>query len=108
MLQTILLSIIVWLAIRWWRDRGLPPGPFGLPIVGYLPRINPKTPYETLTNLSKKYGPIYGLYLGNVYTVVLSDARDVRSVLAKDAFSGRAPLYVTHGIMKGYGKLGKL
>lgn len=47
---------------------------------------------------------IYGLYLGNVYTIVLSDNKLIRKVFAKDVTTGRAPLYLTHGIMKGYGK----
>lgn len=85
------------------RRRGLPPGPWGLPIVGYLPWLNPENPHLTLTELSKEYGPIYGIYLGSVYTVVLTDYKMIRRVLAKELATGRAPLYLTHGIMKGNG-----
>lgn len=100
-----LASILTFiLTISWYRKRNLPPGPWGLPILGYLPWIDPKAPYETFTTLSKKYGPVYGVSLGGLYTVVLSDPKDIRSVLAKDAATGRAPLFVTHGIMKGYGE----
>ncbi|CAB3242030.1 unnamed protein product [Arctia plantaginis] len=38
-----------------------------------------------------------------VYAVVLSDHKLVRDAFAKDSFSGRAPLYLTHGIMHGNG-----
>lgn len=92
------------LSIFWYHQKKLPPGPWGLPFLGYLPWLDPKAPYLSFTTLARQYGPIYGVSLGNLYTVVLTDPKDIRSVLAKDASTGRAPLYVTHGIMKGYGK----
>ncbi|XP_074029294.1 cytochrome P450 enzyme phantom [Leptinotarsa decemlineata] len=86
-----------------YKRRGLPPGPWGLPIIGFLPWLDPIAPYLTLTKLSKKYGSIYGLSLGNVYAVVLTDPKIIKSLFSNDSTTGRAPLYLTHGIMKGYG-----
>lgn len=98
-------ALLFWLTLCWWRWRRLPPGPWGLPFLGYLPWIDAGAPYRTFADLSRKYGPVYGLRLGGLYAVVLSDVKDIRSALNKEEVSGRAPLFVTHGIMKGYGKL---
>lgn len=100
-LVTFVLGFWIFKKINQWKQ--LPPGPWGLPIVGYLPFIKRDHPHLTLTKLSKQYGPIYGINMGSVYTVVLSDHKLVREAFAKDVFSGRAPLYLTHGIMKGNG-----
>ncbi|CAG7732268.1 unnamed protein product, partial [Allacma fusca] len=45
------------------KIRKLPPGPIGLPLVGYLPFMG-KIPSLTITNLAKKYGNIFSVYLG--------------------------------------------
>ncbi|XP_014480494.1 PREDICTED: cytochrome P450 306a1 isoform X1 [Dinoponera quadriceps] len=81
----------------------LPPGPLGIPLLGYLPWLDPKNPHVSLTSLARKYGPLCGLRMGSVYTILLSDPRLIRQAFAKDAFAGRAPLYLTHGMMQGYG-----
>ncbi|XP_048518838.1 cytochrome P450 306a1 [Dendroctonus ponderosae] len=102
MIFYVLLLLLALLALL-GRPRGLPPGPWGLPLLGYLPWIDPKAPHLTLARLARKFGPIYSLTLGRVCAIVLTDPRTIRRLLAKDATSGRAPLYVTHGIMHGYG-----
>lgn len=86
------------------KARRLPPGPWQLPLLGYLLWIDAEKPHETLTRLSRVYGPVCGFRMGSVYTVLLSDPQLIRQSFAKDSITNRAPLYLTHGIMKGYGK----
>ncbi|KAH0954656.1 hypothetical protein HN011_004368, partial [Eciton burchellii] len=97
------LLILLLYVYKGRRNLRLAPGPRGVPILGYLPWIDPERPHLSLTDLARKYGPICGLRMGSVYTILLSDPQLVRQAFAKDAFAGRAPLYLTHGIMQGYG-----
>lgn len=50
------------------RKRKLPPGPIGLPFVGYLPFLNAKNPHISLTELAEKYGRIYSMQMGSIFT----------------------------------------
>jgi cytochrome P450 len=59
-----------------------PPGPWGLPIVGYLPFLGMKM-NVTLTDLSKKYGDVYQLRMGTRKVVVVNGQRAVREGLLK-------------------------
>lgn len=99
---TFVLGYWIFKKIKEWKN--LPPGPWGLPVVGYLPFVDREHPHLTLTKLAKQFGPIYGIGMGSIYAVVLSDHKLIREAFAKDTFSGRAPLFLTHGIMHGNGK----
>lgn len=101
----LITCITLWIGYVVWNVKNKPPGPWGLPIIGYLPWINPMHPYKTFALLAEKYGEIFGIQLGNVYAVVLTNPKTIRSILMKDSTTGRAPLYLTHGIMKGYGEI---
>ncbi|XP_075544333.1 cytochrome P450 18a1-like [Dermacentor variabilis] len=63
------------------KDKRLPPGPSGLPILGYLPFI--KEPYHVaFKQLSEQYGPLVRLRLGFKDVVVLNDLPSIRDALA--------------------------
>ncbi|XP_066151874.1 cytochrome P450 306a1 isoform X2 [Euwallacea fornicatus] len=104
MLTVTLVSLALLLLVHhFWKKRKLPPGPWGLPIIGYLPWINTQAPHRTFAQLAKKHGPIYSISLGSVQAIVLTDTKLIKTLLSKDVTAGRAPLYMTHGIMNGYG-----
>ncbi|KAL0373075.1 UNVERIFIED_CONTAM: cytochrome [Sesamum calycinum] len=71
----------VWKLIKSHKNLpGLPPGPGGLPIVGYLPYVRPNFHIQ-FTQLAQKYGPIYKLWLGKKLCIVISSPSLVREVL---------------------------
>ncbi|KAK8756659.1 hypothetical protein V5799_000640 [Amblyomma americanum] len=59
----------------------LPPGPNGVPILGYIPFIR-KPFHIVFKELSEEYGPIFRLRLGSKDVVVLNDLTSVREGLA--------------------------
>ncbi|KAB2038999.1 hypothetical protein ES319_D03G182800v1 [Gossypium barbadense] len=71
----------------------LPPGPHGLPIVGYLPYLGTDNLHLVFTDLAAAYGPIYKLWLGNKLCVVISSAPLAKEVVRDNdiTFSERDP-----------------
>ncbi|GFV86887.1 cytochrome P450 2A9 [Trichonephila clavipes] len=83
-----IILISIWLATG--KDiRKRLPGPIALPIVGYIPFMTQK-PYIKLTELSKKYGPLYSLRLGSLDLVVITDYEIMKEAFSKDAFMGKS------------------
>ncbi|XP_063045973.1 cytochrome P450 2K1-like [Engraulis encrasicolus] len=89
-----------------------PPGPKPLPVLGNLLLLNLKKPYDSLCELSKKYGSIFTLYFGPKKVVVLAGYKTVKEALVNHAeeFGDRdvAPLFQylnnNHGIIFSNGE----
>ncbi|OBS71146.1 hypothetical protein A6R68_00313, partial [Neotoma lepida] len=88
-----------------YERRKLPPGPTPLPIIGNILQINAKNINQTLTNLSKAYGPIFTLYLGMQPTVVLHGYDTIKEALIDrgEEFAGRPRVPIFDKLSKGLG-----
>ena len=96
-LETCLLVVTLLLVCWYLRSRSSrkePPGPWGLPLVGYLPFLGKKM-HLTLLSLSHKYGEVFQLRMGSRRVVVISGQRCVREALLNRGlvFAGRPDFY---------------
>ncbi|XP_069584406.1 cytochrome P450 2C25-like [Ranitomeya imitator] len=73
------------------KSMNFPPGPMPLPIIGNMHLINTSKPQKSFTEMSKKYGPIFTVYLGAQRLVVLCGYDTVKDALVNHAeeFAGR-------------------
>ncbi|KAL7121192.1 hypothetical protein ACP275_02G168200 [Erythranthe tilingii] len=60
----------------------LPPGPFQFPMIGNILELG-RNPHRSLTELSRKYGPVISLKLGRITTIVISSPETAKTVLQK-------------------------
>ncbi|XP_014285841.1 cytochrome P450 18a1 [Halyomorpha halys] len=97
--------IVFFFGRRLWallsRIRTLPPGPWGLPLLGYLPFLRPEA-HVQFAEMAKKYGGIFSLSLGNQFVVILSDYKLIREAFRREDFTGRPDTEFTN-ILGGYG-----
>ncbi|KAG6660888.1 hypothetical protein CIPAW_03G135900 [Carya illinoinensis] len=81
-----------WALKSWNKNRKLPPGPRGFPILGSLHSLG-EFPHRNLQRLAQKYGPIMHLRLGFVPVIVVSSPQAAELFLkAHDlVFASRPP-----------------
>ncbi|XP_038044902.1 cytochrome P450 2U1-like [Patiria miniata] len=81
--------LVVWL-LR--RPRNLPPGPTGLPFIGYLPKLALQgDEYKSLALLANTYGDVFSFNLGGQLVVVLNSYEAIKKALAHPNTSDRPP-----------------
>ena len=91
----IVIAGVLWrLLFRRTNGRKSLPGPWGLPVVGYIPFLGRKM-NKTITALAKRYGDVFQLSIGTRKIVIVSGQRAIREALLKKGtdFAGRPDFY---------------
>lgn len=83
------------------NNKSLPPGPWGIPILGSLPFIKGDL-HLYFRDLAYQYGSFFSTRLGSQLIVVLSDYKLIRDAFRKEEFTGRPSTEFTN-ILGGYG-----
>ncbi|XP_074648421.1 cytochrome P450 1A1-like [Tubulanus polymorphus] len=88
-------SYILWLIYNEYFRWYLPPGPWGLPIIGHLTSIG-KNPHLTFMKMRAKYGDVFRIRLGGFPTIVVNGNELIREVTNArvDDFAGRPRFYL--------------
>ncbi|PFX23452.1 Cytochrome P450 1A2 [Stylophora pistillata] len=84
--------LLIW---GWYKTRrDIPPGPFGLPLIGSLLQLG-DSPHLALSRMAKVYGNVFSIRLGWRKAIVLNSQDVVKETLSKRAghFSGRPPFH---------------
>ncbi|KAJ7946412.1 Cytochrome P450 [Quillaja saponaria] len=93
------LFILLWFVQNWKKSRAQKqlPGPWKLPVVGYLHNLAGSLPHHVLRDLAGKYGPLMHLQLGEISAVVVSSPLMAKEVMKTHdlAFASRPELLVT-------------
>ncbi|XP_072037477.1 cytochrome P450 2J4-like [Amphiura filiformis] len=95
-IQSVLFCVVVFLFLSWWlrSPKDFPPGPWGWPLLGYLPNLviayRTGQPLAQLLNLlAKKYGPVFSLNLAGKSVIVLNNFKYVKEGLNNPSVSDR-------------------
>ncbi|XP_036407749.1 steroid 17-alpha-hydroxylase/17,20 lyase [Megalops cyprinoides] len=103
-LAVALTALVVWsMAVQGPACPSLPCLP-SLPLLGSLLSLRGKLPpHLQFTELGRKYGGLFGLYVGPHYTVVVNNFRHAREVLLQKGkeFAGRPKMVTTELLSRG-------
>lgn len=81
------LAVLLWFAV-FRKPEGLPPGRWGLPVIGYIP-LTRKSMEEQIVDLHKKHGSIVIWRMGCQLMVFISDYQQAKEAMAKSEFANR-------------------
>ncbi|XP_038059755.1 cytochrome P450 2J6-like [Patiria miniata] len=106
----VLLCAVIFLVSLWWYrgSKDLPPGPWGVPVLGLLPRVflelrRGSHPHLLFAEYAKRYGPVFRARVVNKMLVVLNDHESVKQAFLNPNLSDRPPNTLIAEAMKSEG-----
>nr|AGU36299.1 cytochrome P450 CYP18B3 [Spodoptera littoralis] len=83
-------TLIFWIIfknVKYYKS--LPPGPWGLPLLGILPFLNRRPPHLVYLNMAKKYGDVFSVQMGSNLTVCLGSTKLMKEFFSRNDSTGR-------------------
>jgi len=102
-LSTVLIAIIGGFGLRWLlkRNRQLPPGPLGVPLLGYLPFLDIYHLGQSFAEIGRKYGDIFSLRVGTELAVVLNTHDAIKKAFTNDKLLDRPDTFMFQFFSQG-------
>ncbi|XP_013413728.1 cytochrome P450 2J2 [Lingula anatina] len=105
LLLVVVFVALIFVFVRGRKKNNLPPGPWGLPLVGVLPFLG-RDPQLTLMEWAKIYGNIFTVKMGTTTAVILTGYEAIRDVFQrKGALTSGRPHIPTLDFLHGRGLL---
>ena len=76
-------------------------GPLGLPMVGYVPFLDPKNLGKSFRRLGIRYGDVFSIFLGTSPVVILNSYSAIKEAFDKTEMSGRPEIFSGTFFQKG-------
>lgn len=83
--------------------RTLPPGPWGLPVLGSLANFK-KAFHLQMFEFAQQFGALVSVKMGSQLIVTINDVKLLKKIFARSEFTAR-PKSALDSIVEGYGKL---
>nr|AKH03507.1 cytochrome P450 3075A1 [Paracyclopina nana] len=101
-----LASLAYLLKKKMTKPANFPPGPPIYPFVGSIPYLNPPNEskpklFWAIRQFEKKYGSIFGFFLADSSTVVLTEYNDIKDIMGREETALRPPV-AGHKIRPGW------
>ena len=102
-LSGFLFAIVIAIAVKWLvnQNHRLPPGPVGVPLLGYLPFLNVFNLGQSFSDLSKRFGDIFSLRVGTELAIVLNSYDAVKKAFSKSELIDRPDTFMFRFFSQG-------
>jgi len=114
-LFTFVLLLVQMLHNNHAKNKKLPPGPVGVPVLGYLPFLDVDHLGKSFKSLGKKFGDVFSLRVGTEMAVVLNSYEAIKRAFAQEELTARPDTFMfrffshgEHGIASASGEKWKV
>ena len=102
-LSAFLFAAVFAICVKWFinQNHRLPPGPVGIPVLGYLPFLNVFNLGQSFSDLSKRFGDIFSLRVGTELAIVLNSYDAVKKAFSKSELIDRPDTFMFRFFSQG-------